>query len=82
MAKENGGPGFIDNSLRSKRFRLVSEKRKTEERDSFARSLTLVRRSLFLNRPESLATQAILITTTKPPKEGGNEAAKSLGYPA
>ena len=85
-------------SLRSKRFRLVSEQRKTEERDPrfwprekwnksqkmkvgegvgqgrklphplpalsltpfFARSLTLVPRSLLLNRTETLATQAIL----------------------
>ena len=72
-------------SLRSKRFRLVSEQRKTEERESrfwprekrnksqknhplpalllapfFAWSLTLVPRSLLLNRTETLATQAIL----------------------
>ena len=70
-------------SLRSKRFRLVSEQKKNEERDFrfwlrekwneslsspplpallfalfFARSLTLVPRSLLLNRTEALATQA------------------------
>ena len=53
-------------SLRSKRFRLVLEQRKTEERDSrfwlpapfFAQSLTLVPHSLLLNRAETLATQA------------------------
>ena len=70
-------------SLRSKRFRLVSEQKKNEERDFrfwlrekwndslsspplpalllapfFARSLTLVPRSLLLNRTETLATQA------------------------
>ena len=51
-------------SLRSKRFRLVSKQRKTEERDFgilapfFAWSLTLVPRSLLLNRTETLATQA------------------------
>ena len=61
--------------LRSKRFRLVSEQRKTEERNSrvlaaremkrepalllapfFVQSLTLVSRSLLLNRTETLAT--------------------------
>ena len=60
-------------SLRSKRFRLVSDERKTEERDSrfwptprslltpfFAQSLTLVPRSLLLNRTETLAKQAKL----------------------
>ena len=58
-------------SLRSKRFQLVSEQRKTgfgrtrnEMKASlfvqfFARSLTLVPRSLLLNRTETLATQAI-----------------------
>ena len=40
-------------SLRSKRFRLVSEQRNTEEED-----LTLVPRSFLLNRTETLATQA------------------------
>ena len=60
-------------SLRSKRFHLVSEQRKTgfgrarnEMRplsslllvQFFARSLTLVPRSLLLNRTETLATQA------------------------
>ena len=60
-------------SLRSKRFRLVSEQRNTEERDFrfwprekllaplFSRSLTsltLVPRSFRLNRTETLATQA------------------------
>ena len=63
-------------SLRSKRFHLVSEQRKTgfgrarnEMRAKktvsalllvpfFARSLTLVPRSLILNRTETLATQA------------------------
>ena len=52
--------------LRSKRFRLVLEQRKTEERDSrfwllapfFTQSLTLVPHSLLLNRAETLATQA------------------------
>ena len=47
-------------SLRSKRFRLVSEQKTTEERDFpfWPRSLTLVPRSLLLNRTETLATQA------------------------
>ena len=61
-----GGEGEGCFSLRSKRFRLVSEQRKTEERDSWfwprekwnARSLTHVPRSLLLNRTETLATQA------------------------
>ena len=61
-------------SLRSKRFRLVSEQKETVEGDFrfwsreklnenqteppfFARSLTLVPRSLLLNRTETLATQ-------------------------
>ena len=53
-------------SLRSKRFRLVSE---TEAGFSvlvapfFARSLTLVPYSLLLNRTETLATQATLLRT-------------------
>ena len=60
-------------SLRSKRFRLVSEQRKTEEQEMeclppsplfyilapfFPRSLTLVPVSLLRNRTETLATQA------------------------
>ena len=55
-------------SLRRKRFHLVSEQRKTgfgRARNEttllapfFARSLTLVPRSLLLNRSETLATQA------------------------
>ena len=61
-------------SLLSKRFRLVSGQTKTEERDFrfwqregqklkdgvpfFARSLTLLPRSLLRNRTETLATQA------------------------
>ena len=64
-------------SLRSKRFRLVSEQRKTEEQDSRVwprekwnksqkmkvRSLTLLPRSFLLNRTETLATQAIWLLT-------------------
>ena len=58
-------------SLRSKRFRLVSEQKETVEGDFrfwsreklnepfFARSLTLFSRSLLLNRTETLTTQAI-----------------------
>ena len=57
-------------SLRSRRFRLVSE---TEERTGFsvlvapffARSLTLVPCSLLLNRTETLATQATLLRTCR-----------------
>ena len=60
---------MIKYGLRSKRFRLVSEQRKTEERDFsengtrvlapfFARSLTAVPRFLHLNRTETPATQA------------------------
>ena len=54
-------------SLRSKRFRLVWQQEKAEERDfrfwprekwNESRSLTLVPRSLLLNRTETLATQA------------------------
>ena len=50
-------------SLRSKRFRSVSEQKETVEGDFwfssfFTRSLTLVLRSLLLNRTEPLATQA------------------------
>ena len=45
-------------SLRSKLFRLVSEQKETCA--IFARSLTLVPRSLLLNRTETLATQASL----------------------
>ena len=51
-------------SLHSKRFRLVSEQRKTGFGPAlllapfFAQSLTLVRRSLLLNNTETLATQA------------------------
>ena len=102
-------------SLRNKRFRLVSEWRKTEERDSrfwprekwnksqkmkvgegvgqgrklphplpalslapfFARSLTLVPRSLLLNRTETLATQAtpqfsVLLRHTDEPQRRRN----------
>ena len=77
-------------SLRSKRFRLVSEQKETVEGDFrfwsreklnenqteppfFARSLTLVPRSLLLNRTETLATQtnfhvAILCTIAKTSK--------------
>ena len=67
----------IKTSLRSKRFRLVSEQKKTVERDFplwprenqkapfFARSLTLVPRSLLLNRTETLATQAKLKLSSK-----------------
>ena len=60
------------NSLRSKRFRLVSEQRNTEEGEMkgdpksaplFSRSLTLVPRSFLLNRTETLATQANLGST-------------------
>ena len=53
-------------SLRSKRFRLVSEQRNTdfgrarnETRAPFFAQLTLVPRSLLLNRTQTLATQAI-----------------------
>ena len=50
------------NSLRSKRFRVVSEQRKTEERwgtgFSVARCLPLVPCSLLRNYTETLATQA------------------------
>ena len=69
-AKKN--PGLA--SLLSKRFRLVSGQTRTEQRDFrfwqrehqklnngvpfFARSLTLVPRSLLRNRTETLATQA------------------------
>ena len=49
-------------SLRSKRFRLVSEQRKTDGGTGFsaffARSLTLVLRSLVRNRTETLARPA------------------------
>ena len=67
----------IKTSLRSKRFRLVSEQKKTVERDFrlwprenqkapfFARSLTLVPHSLLLNRTETLATQAKLKLSSK-----------------
>ena len=61
-------------SLRSKRFRLVSEQKKKQvtgfslltvremkQDPFFAPSLTLFRRSLLLNRTETLATQASFI---------------------
>ena len=58
-------------NLCSKRFHMVSEQKKTEERDFrfwprekwnepfFTRSLTLVPRSLLRNRTEMVATDAI-----------------------
>lgn len=50
-------------SLRSKRFRLVSEQRKAaremKREPFFVRSLVLVPCSLLLDRTETLATQAI-----------------------
>ena len=53
-------------SLRSKRFRLISEQKKTEERDfrfwprkKWNESQKLTFRSLLLNRTETLAMQAI-----------------------
>ena len=53
-------------SLRSKRFRLISEQKKTEERDfrfwtreKWNESQKLIFRSLLLNRTETLAMQAI-----------------------
>ena len=54
---------YFSRSLRSKRFRSVSEQKETVEGDFrfssfFTRSLTLVPRSLLLNRTEPLATQA------------------------
>ena len=61
---------MIKYSLRSRRFRLVSEQRKTEEQDfrfwqreewnesQKARSLTVVPRFLHRNGTETLATQA------------------------
>ena len=66
--------------MRNKRFHLVLEQRKTEERDFsalteremereskhapfFARSLTLVPRSLLRNSTETLATEAIVHST-------------------
>ena len=84
------GQRHIFVSLRGTRFRLVSEQRKTKERDSrfwprekwnksqkmkvgggtlsltpfFARSLTLVPRSLLLNRTETLATQASYLSVS------------------
>ena len=62
-------------SLRSKRFRLVSEQKKKKQGTGFsvltaremkrepffAPSLTLVPRSLLLNRTETIATQASFI---------------------
>ena len=53
-------------SLRSKRFRLISEQKKTKERDfrfwpreKWNESQKLIFRSLLLNRTETLAMQAI-----------------------
>ena len=53
-------------SLRSKRFRLISEQKKTEERDfrfwpreKWNESQKLIFLSLLLNRTETLAMQAI-----------------------
>ena len=53
-------------SLRSKRFRLISEQKKTEERgfrfwprEKWNESQKLIFRSLLLNRTETLAMQAI-----------------------
>ena len=69
--KQKNGRGEGSDSLRSKLFRVVSEQRKSKERDfprSFTRpifrSLTLVPCSLTRNRAKTLATQA------KDPREG------------
>ena len=64
MEKSDNNQQFIQKpSLRSKRFRLVSEQRKAaremKREQYFPRSLVLVPCSLHLNRTEMLATQAI-----------------------
>ena len=95
-------------SLRSKRFRLVSErkkKKKNEERDFrfwlrekwneslsspplpalrpfFARSLTLVPRSLLLNRTETLATQATKFPARLPRSRSEKPRSREPSQPA
>ena len=74
-------------SLRSKRFRLVSEQKKTEEQEMeclhplpalllvpfFPRSLTLVPLSLLRNRTETLATLDKRCPSYGEPNKGSKE---------
>ena len=64
MEESDNNQQFIQKlSLRSKRFRLVSEQRKTaremKREQFFALSLVLVPRSLHLNRTKKLAARSI-----------------------
>ena len=69
----------IKTSLRSKRFRLVSEQKKTVERDFRLWPRTLVPHSLLLNRTETLATQAKLKLSSKS-VVFTNKVGKNSGY--
>ena len=104
--KRRIGQSLPTTSMCSKRFRVTSAQRKTEERRGtgcgrakngtrahpavllapfFARSLTLVPRSLLRNRTEMLATQAnlqrkFLYRFTRQRPASGNEGNKCLKY--